>query len=435
VSGGPPVSRRTVLRGLGLAGLGAAAGCGTGDDTARVAVVWSGAELRAFRRAVDAAFPRGSGLRVSVVSLGDYAQTLLKGGLAPAVAPDVAILPQPTQIGDGRGLVDLDAAFRPGLPAPYRPGSLWATLAADQGGRRRGVWYKATHKSLVWYRKDVFDRLGLAAPKDWPAWVGTCAELAAKGQVAPLALGAADGWVVTDWFENVLLGRYPDLLDRWATQGWRAEFAGEVGDALRDLSELWSLDGAFPGGTDRALQLQFGDSVLDVMDRGQAAMVAGADFAYTVARSVVPDDHLGWFPFPRPPSAVDRPVLVGGDLAVLLTRAGDAGREVMQWLAEPRAAQGWAAEGGFVSLHGTVAGYPEAYRGPVAGIPGQVRAGSGTTYDLSDRLSGPLAGGDGTRGLSWVLQRFLGDLGRRSSTGAAVTSALRRLRETAGPAR
>jgi hypothetical protein len=103
----------------------------------------------------------------------------------------------------------------------------------------------------------------------------------------------------------------------------------------------------------------------------------------------------------------------------------------MQWLAEPRAAAGWAAEGGLVSLHGSVTGYPAAY----GAVPAQVRARTGTTYDLSDRLSGPLAGGDGSRGLSWVLQRFLADLGRRPSGGSAVSSALRRLRESAGPAR
>lgn len=284
MSGGRPVSRRTVLRGLGLAGLGAAAGCGTGsDETVRVAVVWSGAELRAFRRAVDdftAAFP----YRVSVVSLGDNAEALLRGGLASAVAPDVAILPQPTLIGDGSRLVDLSpGSFTPDLTVPYRPDSLWATLAADRDGRRRGVWYKATHKSLVWYRKDVFEDNGLTAPLDWKGWHEVCTSEAA-GRIAPLALGAADGWVLTDWFENMLLGRDPDLLaPDLAAEGW-PKHEDTVRAALTDLAELFWQPAWLHGGTDRALLLQFGDSVLDVMARGRALMVAGADFTYTVAR-------------------------------------------------------------------------------------------------------------------------------------------------------
>lgn len=435
VGGGRAVSRRAVLGGLGLAGLGALAGCGTGgDDTVRVAVVWSGVELQAFRRAL-ASFTAESGLRVSVVSLGDNAEPLLAGGLAPAVAPDVAILPQPTPIGDGRRLADLGQVFVTGGPDPYRPGSLWATLATDRAGRRRGVWYKATHKSLVWYRRDVFADHGLHPPEDWASWVEMCGVLAGQGRIAPLALGAADGWVVTDWFENVLLGRHPDLLDQWAVRGWRDEYEGGVRDALGDLAALWSTDGLFPGGTERALLLQFGDSVLDVMARGGAAMVAGADFAYPVAHPVVPDAQLGWFPFPRPSAQGPRPVLVGGDLAVLLAAAGDGGRRLIEWLAQPRAAQGWAAEGGFVSLHREVRRYPPAYRDTFGTIPTEVRVTSGTTYDLSDRLSGRLAGGDGTRGLSWILQRFLSDLGRPVTRPAAVATAMRRLAGTAGPSR
>jgi ABC-type glycerol-3-phosphate transport system substrate-binding protein len=431
VTGGRPVSRRTVLRGLGLAGLAAAAGCGAGDDRppVRVAVVWSGDELRQFRRAAA-----GSGLRVSAVSLGDNAETLLRGGLAPALAPDVAILPQPTLIGTGAGLVDLRDVL-----TPPDVGEPWATLARDTGGVPRGVWYKATHKSLVWYRQDVFDRYGVTAPATWADWTGLCAELAGRG-VTPLALGAGDGWVVTDWFENVLLARAPGprsgLLDpATAARGWPDPADQEqVGAALRDLAEIWRPEW-LPGGTERALQLQFGDSVLDVMARGRAAMVAGADFTYPVATRFAPADQVGCFLLPRPPRRAAAPVLVGGDLAVLFTGARPGGADFVRWLATPAAAAGWARSGGFVSLDRDVVDYPRVY----GTILADLRSAKPLQYDLSDRLPpGGLGGGDGRRGLSWVLQEFLRALPRGRPDGpptpavaagreAAVAAALARL--------
>lgn len=392
------------LGGVGLAGLGASGlltGCADDGDllgTVRVAVVWSGAELAAFRDALRG-FTRDRRWAVSVVSLGDDAATLLTGRTARAVAPDVAVLPQPTLIRDSDRLEDLSGQPRPAGVAP-----MWNTLAEDRREVQRGVWFKTTHKSMVWYRPDVFAEHGLAPPATWSEWAELCDRLRRAG-VTPLALGAADGWVLTDWFENVLLGRYPETFAALAAGGrWDSP---QIRETLDVLARLWSPPGTFPAGPGRALLSQFGDSVLDVV-RDRAAMVLGADFAYPIARRFGPDRPLDWFPVPAdPPGAA--PVLVGGDLAVLLRPAGSGGRQLIDWLAGPDAAAGWARAGGFVSLLPAVTDYPAVYRD----LPARVRTGPALGYDLSDRLTGRLAGGDGRRGLSWVLQGLLRGLGRR----------------------
>jgi alpha-glucoside transport system substrate-binding protein len=402
------VSRRAAL---GLLALPALAACG-GDlrGTVRVGVSWSGDELARFRRELRL-FTAGRRWGVSVVSLGDDVGTLLAGRVARGIAPDVAMLPRP-------GLVAEDLSGLAGLPDlnPRDISTVWGDLASP-GGTPRGVWYKATHKSLVWYRPDVFARLGVARPPaDWAEWADLRARCVRAG-IAPLALGAADGYVLTDWFENVLWG-----LDRFTyealAQGAREWDRSSVARALELLAEVWAPAGTLPGGPARALLTQFEDSVLDVAVRQRAAMLVGADFALPVVTRLAPHaPPLDWFPVPAPPGGV-RPLVVGGDLAVLLAGAGPGGRELVEWLALPDAARDWAAYGGFVSLHKDVAGYPPQYRKQLLEDVQEGRP-DGLGFDLSDRLRGGLSGGDG-RGLWRVLQRFLAELGRGGDPGPAV---------------
>lgn len=405
-----PVSRRTVLAALGLPALGAVAGCA--DDlrgTVRVGVVWSGSELATFRRVLRR-FTASQRWGVSVVSLGDDTSTLLAGRVARGVAPDVAVLPQP-------GLVAAGSARVEELPNLTPPGvsPRWRELASP-GGRTRGVWYKATHKSLIWYRPDVFRRYGVTPPTDWDSWRRVREKFAAEG-LAPLSVGAADGWVLTDWFENVLWGLDQVTYELLAA-GRGSWDSSSVIRTLELLAEVWSPPGTLPGGPDRSLLVQFEDSVLDVAERGRAAMVLGADFMLPVVRRLAPGaPPVDWFPVPAPPGGV-APVVVGGDLAVLLAGAGPGGRALVEWLARAEAARDWAAAGGFVSLREDVDDYPKQYRRQLLD---EVRNGApgGLGFDLSDRLAGSLSGGDG-RGLWRLLQRFLAELGRGGETGRVV---------------
>jgi ABC-type glycerol-3-phosphate transport system substrate-binding protein len=418
-----PVSRRTALAALGLAALGPLAGCG--DElrgTVRVGVVWSGSELATFRRVLRD-FTTSQLWGVSVVSLGDDVGTLLAGRVARAVAPDVAVLPWP-------GLVAAASAQVQELPNLTPPGVSpgWRALASPGGGPPRGVWYKATHKSLVWYRPDVFRRYRVEPPTDWAGWRELRETFAARG-LAPLSIGAADGWVLTDWFENVLWG-----LDHWTygqlAAGKGAWDSSSVVRTLELLAEVWTPAGTrtetLPGGPGRSLLVQFEDSVLDVAQRDRAAMVLGADFVLPVVRRLAPKaPPLDWFPVPAPPGGV-APVVVGGDLAVLLAGAGEGGLTLVKWLARADAARAWAAAGGFVSLRPDVTEYPDQYRPELLG---QVRNGapSGLGFDLSDQLAGSsLAGGDG-RGLWRLLQRFLAELGRGGEAGRVIDDTVRQL--------
>jgi alpha-glucoside transport system substrate-binding protein len=140
---------------------------------------------------------------------------------------------------------------------------------------------------------------------------------------------------------------------------------------------------------------------------------------------------MDWFPGPAPPGGVP-PLVVAGDLAVLLANAGPGGRELVEWLALPEAARDWAAYGGFISLRPEVTDYPAQYRSTLLD---EVRLGgpNGFGFDLSDRLRGGLSGGD-QRGLWRLLQRFLAELGRGGDPGQAVEETIAALVAAAGSA-
>ena len=238
----------------------------------------------------------------------------------------------------------------------------------------------------------------------------TC-ELAKSGPPAPLSIGAADGWVLTDWLENLLAAlakpptasgpdQYENLLDPLAN--WRA---APVPDAFERLGRLWGIQGAFPDGPERALLTQFGESVIDVVARDRAVMVFEADFVTTVVANDFPEaaGQLKAFRFPEVDG--NRPLVVGGD-AMVVFRNSSVGLELVNWLtdgAEPFLA--WIQSGGYLSPNKTIqeTAYP----------PGQPRRfvrdlqdpNQRPHFDLSDRLPGALGGGPGF-GMWQILQDF-----------------------------
>jgi alpha-glucoside transport system substrate-binding protein len=424
------VGRRTALKALGLPALLAATGCvGQSNGTVRVAVVWSGNELAAFR-SVLAEFSRRRKWDVQVLTVGDNIGAVMESQVGRRTRPDVVLLPRS---GLAHRYQDRLATVA-GVPLEAFPPA-WRGLVTRSGGGSGGagdlgIWFKTAHKSLVWYRRDVFAQAGVEPPTDMAGWIAVNRRLAQRG-VPPLAIGAADGWVLTDWFENLLLGRdreaYLGLAAEHDPRRWRAE---PVRRALTDLALLWTpADRMLPGGASRALLMQFQDSIVDVFARRRAAMVAAADFASPVIAEFAAGraGDVGLFRFPGvgggPP-----PLVVGGDLAVLLAPPSAGGTALMQWLAGPDAARIWAGKGGYISLRDDVgsAAYGPWYRTYYTDdLLAEVRrnAGRSPVFDLSDQLTGRLGGGDGL-GAWRILQDFFAALGAGTVVDVAVSQAV-----------
>jgi len=246
----------------------------------RIAVSWSGQELRAFHSVLD-----GLGeldYPVEVVPLGDDISTAF--GPRSARRPDIVMLPQPGLVAQHRG--DLEA-----IPAELGDrgrARLWDELLVHDG-TTYGVPFKTAHKSAVWYRPSAFKQVGLQPPKLWPDWIELNRSLSLIG-IRPLSVAAGDGWVLTDFLENVLLGSAPSTYRELATAAQpRPSQQPQVAAALRLLGTMWSAPGALAGGVERSLVQQFPDAIVEVFGHRRAAMVLASDFAEPVVRSFAAD--------------------------------------------------------------------------------------------------------------------------------------------------
>ncbi|MGH9041183.1 MAG: ABC transporter substrate-binding protein [Acidimicrobiia bacterium] len=408
-----------------LAVLLAGAGVGCGSETAapglpevpgsddlagqqvEVAAVWSGVEAQRFGAVLER-FEAATGAEVRFTSAGDDLGAVLDSRLAASDPPDVAVLPQPgllVALARRNALLPLPAPAAALVERHYDP--LWRDLGGHDG-RLYGVWFKASNKSTIWFNRAVLDQAGVAPPATWEDLQAAAGTLLTSG-VAPLSVGGADGWTLTDWFENVLLrtagtGTYQRLAAHqipWTDPA--------VHQALATLAQVLGRPEWLRGGTRGALEAGFTDSVTRVFaDPPEAAMVFEGDF---VASVVAAETGAGaaaqadFFDFPAIGASPPAVVAGGGDVAVLLADTPVA-QALVTFLATPEAGGVWAALGGFTSPNRGVD--LSAYPDDVARRAARRLVEADVVFDLSD-LQPPAFGGTPGQGLWKLLQDFVAE--------------------------
>ncbi|MEU3335295.1 ABC transporter substrate-binding protein [Streptomyces sp. NPDC002144] len=375
-------------------------------QTLEVAAVWTGAEQDNFMKVMDE-FKKRTGAKIDFVPTGNNTSTFLGTKIQGGQPPDVAFLPQVGvlhQFADKGWLKPLGADAKAQLTKNFSKG--WVDLGAWKG-TQYGVYAKAANKSLVWYNTKAFDAAGVKdTPKTWKDFLTTAQTLSDAGSPA-VSIGGADGWTLTDWFENVYLSQAgPEKYDQLAAHKikWTDP---SVKDALTTLAQLWGKNDLIAGGTKGALNTEFPKSVTQTFSGDTpAAMVFEGDF---VAANINGDTKakLGTdakvFPFPAVGSRA--PVVSGGDVAVAL-KGGEGAQALLTFLASTDAAQIWAAQGGILSPNKEMdlSSYKDAITKQIA--QQLLAAGDSFRFDMSDQA--PAAFG-GTAGIGeWKdLQDFL----------------------------
>src|SRR5438128_7271600 len=168
-----------------------------------VAAVWTGNEQKNFQ-AILSAFNDSTGAQATFTSTGDQIGTVLGSRIASNSPPDVAVLPQPGLLKDlatKGSLKELDSDTASLVGQNYAP--VWKDLGTVNG-KFYGVFFKAANKSTVWYNVSAFKAAGVNPPKSISELAQVFATLSASG-VKPVSVGGADGWTLTDWFENAYL--------------------------------------------------------------------------------------------------------------------------------------------------------------------------------------------------------------------------------------
>ncbi len=295
------------------------------------------------------AFTAKTGVTVDYQGVGDDLPTILSTRVAGGDPPDVAILGQPGLLTD---LVALDALVPvsdevvASLDADFAP--VWKELAT-RDGTTYGVYFKGDNKSLVFYDVAVFDDLGITPPTTWDDLIAVSQTLVDNG-LAPMSVAGADGWTLSDWFENVYVRTagqeaYEQLI--------RHEIAwtdASVETAFLAMEEIIGNDDFVAGGRDGALQKGFVDAIVATFgDPPEAVMMSGGAVVAALAGEEAGAEatNVGFFAFPSidgSPGAV----LGSGDVAVALTDSANA-QALLAFLATPDAGEVWAPLGGFAS--------------------------------------------------------------------------------------
>ncbi|MEV6316704.1 extracellular solute-binding protein [Streptomyces sp. NPDC051776] len=417
----------------GALALTAAAGCGGGDDgksssgsgaedgapsvklpkldgqKLQVAAVWTGAEQKNFSAVLDE-FEKQTGAEVSFVPTGDNISTFLGTKIEGGEPPDVAVLPQVgvlQQFADKGWIKPVDSAVEDELAKNFSQG--WRDLGAHKG-KQYGVYFKVANKSLVWYNTAAFEAAGTSEPKTWDEFLDTAQTISASG-VAPVSIGGADGWTLTDWFENVYLSQAgPEKYDQLAKHKikWTDR---SVKKALETLAELFGEKTLIAGGQKGALQTEFPKSVTQTFaggDSPDAAMVFEGDFvSINIATDTKAKIGTDAKVFPFPAVGEDSPVVSGGDAAVAM-KDGKAAQALLTYLASTDAAEIWAKAGGFITPNKNLdlKAYPNDVQRDIA--KGLVAAGDDFRFDMSDQAPASFGGTKG-EGEWKVLQDFLAD--------------------------
>lgn len=192
---------------------------------------------------------------------------------------------------------DLTPALAQGWRERFSPAALDLYTV---NGRNHGVPMMTT-QVVFFYNKGLFARAGLdaSAIKTWDDLLAAVKKLQAAG-ITPLAVGGGDKWPLHFYWSHlaIRIGGKPafDAALKGEGQGFAGETFVRAGTLFRQLADLKPFQPGYAAASYPQSTGQFGD--------GKAAMMLMLDGlrrtmrANAADKTGIPDQQLGWFPFP-----------------------------------------------------------------------------------------------------------------------------------------
>jgi hypothetical protein len=424
-----------IRRGALVAALGlAVAACGGDDDenaasgspppqgdtsiAGEVSIigVWTGAEQESFQAVLDGFEERYPKVTVNYTSAGDNVPTVLGTAVSGGNPPHLAAIAQPGVVAQfqERGALQPLSFARETLEEHYTEDFVELGTIDDE---LYSFVFKAANKSTVWFNVAAFENAGVTPPADWDAFLQAADTLKASG-VRAYSIGGADGWTLTDLFENVYLRqagpeKYDQLADHeipWTDQS--------VKSALTTMAQIFEDADNIAGGQTGALQTDFPTSVSNVFQESpRGAMVLEGDFVPGVTETSL-EAGTGYDVFPFPSIEGSANAVVGGGDSIVMFQDTPAARALVEYLATPEAARIWVERGGFSSPNRNVPA--DAYPDELTRRTATAIASAETfRFDMSD-LAPAAFGGTAGQGEWKLLQDFLGDPSSVDATARAL---------------
>lgn len=313
---------------------------------------WGGGERDAFQKVIDG-FTAKTGIKVNYEqsrNLGALVRTRVAGGNPP----DVVFDSRPGEIAEfakAGNLVPLDEPVGKEILDPKAVEAALGKSFIDLGrvdGTLYGYMFKADSKSTFWYKPASLKAIGAEPPKTWDDLVALAAKYKAAGKT-PFGSGGKDGWVLTDWFEQIYARvatpkQYDDLHIRHKVS-WTDP---SVKRALSLMAKLFGTSGYFPGGAQGIVGTSFTEGIAQAFSKNQVAEMfyeggfVGVIIGTDINKDLKPGTDFDFFTFPQVDEKYGSPVIGGGDFAIMFKDSPE-GRSFMQYIITKDAADIYAA--------------------------------------------------------------------------------------------
>lgn len=167
-----------------------------------------------------------------------------------------------------------------------------AEASVTLNGKQWGVPY-SYYQWGIYYRKDVFARLGLAEPKTWAEFLDVCAKLKAA-KITPIAIGSKQTWPTAGWFDYLNL-RVNGYDFHMALTGGKVPYTDPRVGAVFDRWDELVKPGYFLANHASYLWQE----ALPAFVKGDAAMYLIGNFAVPPMKEAgLKEEQLGFMPFP-----------------------------------------------------------------------------------------------------------------------------------------
>jgi alpha-glucoside transport system substrate-binding protein len=236
--------------------------------------------------------------------------------------PDIALIPQPGLLANQ---VATGAVKKPPAAVVENVDKNWSP-DFKKYGTVDGTFYAAPNstnfKSLVWYSPTMFSDNGWTVPTTWDELMTLTQTIKDSGKVdkpwcVGIESGAATGWPLTDWLEDVMLRTAgSDAYDQWVSHEipFNDPKVATALDAVGAITKNPDYVNGGLGDVKSVATTRFQDAGLPILD-GQCAMHRQANFygaQFPEGTNIAEDGDVWAFYLPGL-KAEDKPVLIAGE--------------------------------------------------------------------------------------------------------------------------
>ncbi|MBG0785346.1 MAG: carbohydrate ABC transporter substrate-binding protein [Anaerolineaceae bacterium] len=317
-------------------------------------------------------------------------------------SPDIADFPQPgllaTAAEKGYVIDPRDVINPDWIDQNYS--EAWKNLSMMTGPdgeeMMAGIWARANGKSFVFYPKAAFDEAGYTVPTTWDEMMALTQQIADDGDTAwciGIESGAATGWTMTDWIEDVLLRvAPPEDYDAWVAGELKFD-SPQVNLALDYIEEIWFNNDYVYGGREAIPTINFGDAPKPMFENPPKCWFnRQGNFVTTFfPEEAVAGVDYDFFYFPPINEDYGKPVLGAGDIYAMFNDRPEV-RAVFQYFSTGESLKVWIESGGAIGVHNDAS--LDWYADPITrNVAETIRNATTFRFDGSDLMPGAVGAG------------------------------------------